>query len=84
MEEEEQEEQLPKAVAERSPAASPAPPLPPPRKTSVTDGQTDVVNLYIGFPWFGFLIYRSNKWLTYVNFFGIHFCLIEAMNFLYL
>jgi len=48
MEEEEQEEQLPKAVVERSPAVSPAPPLPPPPKTFVTDGQTDVVNLYIG------------------------------------
>jgi len=47
MEEEEEEEQLPKAVAERS-AASPALPLPQPPKTSVTDGQTDIVNLYIG------------------------------------
>jgi len=48
MEEEEHEEQLLKVVAERSPTASPAPPLPPPPKTSVTDGQMDVVNLYIG------------------------------------
>jgi len=38
MEEEEQEEQLPKAVAERSPAASPAPP-----KTSVIDGRSEFI-----------------------------------------
>jgi len=47
MEEEEQEEQLPKAVAKRSPAASPTPPPSPTPPKPLS--QTDVVNLYIGY-----------------------------------
>jgi hypothetical protein len=40
--------------------------------------------IYKRFPWFGFFIYKGNKWLAYANCFGIHFCLIEATNFLHL
>jgi len=33
----------------QKPVASTGPPFPPPRKTSVTNRRTDVVNLYIGY-----------------------------------
>jgi hypothetical protein len=41
----------------RNPLLHRPPPLPPPPKTSVTDGQTDVVNLYIGCDMLGSYFY---------------------------